>query len=210
MLDFYLSPEGLPHLPEIRRLALSNTTEADAIILQYAMEAIRLNGTFGSYRKCATTMTINDGEGRRVDVKSGDMVFCSFVSLTSSSPPFTTPSSSSSSSTNPCLCPPQVGAARDPVIFPDPDKVKTDRPLTSYLHYGSGPHACLGRDASQVALTAMLKTVAKLKNLRRAPGPKGQLKKIPRPGGFYIFMREDWGAFFPFPTSKSSLEYSEG
>ena len=81
MLDFYLSPEGLPHLPEIRRLALLNTAEADALILQYAMEAIRLNGTFGSYRKSTTTMTIDDGAGRKVDVKPGDMVFCSFVSL---------------------------------------------------------------------------------------------------------------------------------
>jgi linoleate 10R-lipoxygenase len=52
-----------------------------------------------------------------------------------------------------------------------------------------------------VALTAMLRTVAKLEGLRRAPGPQGQLKKVPRPGGFYVYMREDYGSYFVFPCS---------
>lgn len=49
----------------------------------------------------------------------------------------------------------------------------------------------------------MVKMVCRLDNLRRAPGPQGELKKIPRPGGFYIYMREDHGSYFPFPTSES-------
>lgn len=48
----------------------------------------------------------------------------------------------------------------------------------------------------------MLKVVGRLDNLRRAPGPSGQLKKISREGGFYIYMREDYGSYFPFPTSE--------
>ncbi len=80
--------------------------------------------------------------------------------------------------------------------------MRTDRPLESYIHYGEGPHACLGMEASRVSITAMMKVVGRLDNLRRAPGPQGQLKKIPRPGGFYIYMREDHGSYFPFPTSK--------
>lgn len=83
--------------------------------------------------------------------------------------------------------------------------MRVDRPLESYIHYGEGPHACLGKDASRVSITAMMKVVGRLDNLRRAPGPQGQLKKIPRPGGFYIFVREDWGGFWPFPKSKCSL-----
>jgi cytochrome P450 len=82
--------------------------------------------------------------------------------------------------------------------------VRLDRPLESYIHYGVGTHACLGKDASMTAITAMLKVVGRLDNLRRAPGPQGELKKIPRPGGFFIYMREDRGSYFPFPTSKSS------
>lgn len=96
-----------------------------------------------------------------------------------------------------------MSAARDPKIYPNPNEVRLDRPIESYINYGIGPHTCLGKDASQVALTAMLRTVGRLDNLRRAPGPQGQLKKIPRPGGFYIYMREDHGGYFVFPLSES-------
>lgn len=171
IIDFYLSDEGQMHLPEIHRLARLDNVEADEKLLHYCMEGIRLNGTFGSYRKATRSMTVDDG-GRQVPIQAGDKVFCSFV-----------------------------GAAREPKVFPDPDTVRLDRPLESYIHYGVGPHTCLGKDVSQVALTAMLKVVGGLDNLRRAPGPAGQLKKIPRPGGFYIYMRSDWGSYFPFPTT---------
>ena len=83
----------------------------------------------------------------------------------------------------------KVSANREEKVFPNPNEVDITRPLDVYIHYGLGPHTCLGQDASRVALTAMLKTVGKLDNLRRAPGPQGELKKIPRPGGFYIYMR---------------------
>lgn len=53
-----------------------------------------------------------------------------------------------------------------------------------------------------IALTSMLRVVGGLDNLRRAPGPQGELKKIPRPGGFYIYMREDQSGYFVFPMSK--------
>ncbi|KAE8146648.1 hypothetical protein BDV25DRAFT_143478 [Aspergillus avenaceus] len=73
--------------------------------------------------------------------------------------------------------------------------------MESYIHYGVGPHTCLGGEASKVALTAMLRVVGRLDNLRRAPGPQGELKKIPRPHGFYSYMREDDTSFFAFPMS---------
>jgi linoleate 10R-lipoxygenase len=91
------------------------------------------------------------------------------------------------------------------MVFPDPDNVCLTRPLESYIHYGAGPHMCLGADVSKVAITAMLKTVGRLDGLRRAPGLRGQLKKIPREGGFYVYLREDWGSLFPFPTSELTL-----
>jgi linoleate 10R-lipoxygenase len=128
-----------------------------------------MNGTFGSYRKAMKSMTIDD-DGRSVPVNEGDNIFVSFVS-----------------------------AAHDPLVYPEPETVSLNRPMESYIHYGAGPHRCLGEDVSKVA---MLKTVGRLDNLRRAPGPRGELKKIPRPGGFYIYMREDYGGYFPFPTSK--------
>ena len=78
LIDYYLSDEGSVHLPEIRRLALLDTPEADDKLMHYAMEGIRLNRTFGSYREATVTTTIDDG-GRPVSVKPGDKVFCSFV-----------------------------------------------------------------------------------------------------------------------------------
>ncbi len=148
IMDHYLSDEGLEHLPEIQRLARIDSRESDEKLLRYVNEGIRLNGTFGSYRRSEVSHVFND-DGRQVAVKPGDKVFCSFV-----------------------------GAARDPNIFPNPDRVRLDRPRDSYLHYGIGDHTCLGKEASMVALTAMLRTVGKLQNLRRAPGPQGQLKKV--------------------------------
>jgi linoleate 10R-lipoxygenase len=158
-------------LPEINRLAKIDTPESDEKLLHYAMEGIRLNGTFGSYRRSNVSATVDDG-GRHVDIKPGDKVFVSFV-----------------------------GAARDEKIFPSPNEVRIDRPMESYIHYGIGAHTCLGKEASMVALTAMLRTVGTLENLRRAPGPQGQLKKIQRPGGFYVYMREDQGSYYVFPLT---------
>jgi len=94
-----------------------------------------------------------------------------------------------------------VTASMDPKTFPDPDKVVLDRDLDTYIHYGMGPHQCLGYDISKLGLTAMLKTVGKLSNLRRAPGPQGELKKITLPGGFSMYMMANQSSYFPFPTS---------
>ncbi|KAG8625209.1 hypothetical protein KVT40_006960 [Elsinoe batatas] len=173
ILDFYLSPRGHEHWPEIRRLALLNTSAADELLLRYTQEANRINGTFGSYRVATTEGIINDEKfAGNIHVKEGDKIFVSFVK-----------------------------AGMDPDIFPDPEKVKLDRPMESYLHYGKGAHECLGRDMSRVAMTAMLKTVARLENLRPAPGEQGVLKKVDKGDGFYAYMTEDWGKFMPFPTT---------
>ena len=177
LLDFYLSPRGEAHWPTIQKLAQEDSPAAFDTLMHYAMEGIRLNGTFGSYRVATVEATIDDG-GEPVHVVPGDRVFASFVS-----------------------------ANVDPTQFPDPHDVKTDRPLESYIHYGMGDHRCLGRDASRVALTAMLKTVAKLKNLRRAQGPQGRLKTVPRPGGFYVYMTENHGSYFPFPLSEFEFPF---
>lgn len=98
----------------------------------------------------------------------------------------------------------QVDANKDPNIFPKPNDVDLRRPMESYIHYGVGPHSCLGGDASKVALAAMLRVVGSLDNLRPAPGPQGELKKIPRDNGFYTYMRQDETSFYAFPMSESS------
>lgn len=173
VVDFYMAGAGQKHWPEIKNLAHQDTDAADEKILKYVMEGMRLNGTFGGYRRATTDDVVNDtGFSGQRQIKKGDKVFVSFVK-----------------------------ASRDPSVFPDPDEVRLDRDLDSYLNYGNGPHTCLGKDASQIALAAMLKVTAKIPGLRLAPGPAGQLKKIDRGDGFYAYMTEDWGRFNPFPTT---------
>ncbi|GJC85452.1 psi-producing oxygenase A [Colletotrichum liriopes] len=172
-VDYYLSSPGSDHIQQIHKVALSpSTKETDALLLGYAMEGIRLAGTFGSYREATQDDVVIEDDGREVPVRRGDRVFVSFVS-----------------------------AAKDPEHFPLPEEVNPHRPLDSYIHYGLGPHACLGRAASQVALTEMFRALFRKKNLRRVPGPQGILKKVPRPGGFFVYMKEDWGQIWPFPVT---------
>ena len=54
---------------------------------------------------------------------------------------------------------------------------------------------------SKMALSTMLKTVARLDNLRRAPGPQGHLKAMKVEGGFSVYLKEDGSAPWPFPTT---------
>ena len=170
-LDFYLEPQNAVHLEEINRLAKLNTPEADDLILRYFMEGSRITSTVGVYRHAATMATIQDGN-RKVHVIPGDEVLLDCVT-----------------------------ASRDPIAFPEPDLVKLDRPMDSYIHYGHGPHQCLGYGVSKLAMMTMLKTVGKLDNLRRAPGAQGQIKKIAGPGGVTLYMTADHSRYFPFPTT---------
>ena len=81
-------------------------------------------------------------------------------------------------------------------------EVRLDRPEDAYITFGDGPHECLGKDLNIVFTTAIIKILARLKGLRRAPGPEGQLKSIDRAGGFKLYMDPDWSKFGPYPTSE--------
>ncbi|CAM1508862.1 Fc.00g026010.m01.CDS01 [Cosmosporella sp. VM-42] len=172
-IDWYLSPAGEKYRAELHRIATQESSEeTDALLLGYAMEGIRMAGTFGLYREAAAADVITEDDGRKINVNPGDRVFVSFVQ-----------------------------AAKDPKHFPNPMEVDPRRPLDKYIHYGVGPHTCLGRDVSQTALTELFRALFRKKNLRRVPGAQGELKKVPRPGGFFVYMAEDWGGLWPFPTT---------
>jgi cytochrome P450 len=94
-----------------------------------------------------------------------------------------------------------VKASMDPVAFPDPTEVKLDRPINSYIHYGWGPHQCAGIAASKTAMAAMFKEVMRLPNLRRAPGLQGEVKKLPAPYGYTVYLTPDWSSVWPLPTT---------
>ena len=135
------------------------------------MEGSRLHSCVGLYRTTSSAQTIHDGP------------------RTLTLPP------------NSRLMVDLVTASHDPATFPDPETVRLDRPMDSYIHYGLGPHQCLGYDISKLAMTTMLKTVARLEGLRRAPGPQGEIKKVRVEGGFELYLTADGSGFFPFPTT---------
>jgi cytochrome P450 len=117
-------------------------------------------------------MTVKDGP-RDVQVRQGDTILASFVT-----------------------------AGRDPSVFPDPDEIKLDRPDDVYIHHGWGPHACLGRPIVTVAAASALRVLARLVNLRRAPGPAGEMKSKSAPGGlFKQFLSADGSEWGPYPSS---------
>lgn len=71
-----------------------------------------------------------------------------------------------------------TAANHDASVFPDPETVKLDRPIESYMHFGWGPHQCIGREMSNVGLAALFKQIVGLKNLRRAEGNVGEVKSF--------------------------------
>ncbi|KAI1821489.1 linoleate diol synthase [Xylaria intraflava] len=172
-VDYYLTPDGSKHIPELHRIAnLPSSEENDSLLLGYCMEGIRLGGTFGAYREAEADDMIPEDDGSETAVQAKHRVFVSFAS-----------------------------ARSDAKNFPNPEEVNPNRPLDVYVSYVLGPHTCLARNTCEVALTEMFRSVFRLKNVRRAPGPKGELTRIRGPYGFDVYLREDRGAYYPFPCT---------
>ncbi|KAI0402197.1 linoleate diol synthase [Xylaria palmicola] len=172
-LDYYLGENGTKHLPELLRIAtLPPSEETDSLLLGYCMEGIRLAGTWGAYREAEVDDVIPEDDGSEVSVKAKHRIFVNFAT-----------------------------AAKDARNFPEPDEVNPRRPLNTYVTYVLGPHTCLAYNTCQVALTEMFRSIFRLKNLRRAPGAQGELKRIHSPDGYDVYLREDRGAYYPFPST---------
>jgi len=140
---------------------------------------MRLNPqAFGVFRRALSDgATIQDGE-RKITPRKGDKVFLSFY-----------------------------GTNSDESAFPDPKEIKLDRDEELYIFYGYGSHVCLGKEINITAMTAMLKAFARhLKGIRRAPGLQGQMKYILKDGLAKVYMKEDWSAWWPFPSTMK-VEY---
>jgi len=120
--------------------------------------------------------TIRDGS-RDIEVKKGENIFVNFIT-----------------------------AGRDSAKFPDPDEIKLDRPEDLYIHHGWGPHACLGRPIVTVAAASMLRVFARLSNLRRAPGPAGEMKSRLVNNSFKEFLAKDGSDWGVYPRSEYNMD----
>lgn len=80
-------------------------------------------------------------------------------------------------------------------------KITPTRALDEHPDYGLGSNPHLPRDVHIAALTEMFRVVFSKKNLRRAPGPQGELKKVAQEDGSWAYLTEDWSSISPLPTS---------
>ncbi|KAF2866163.1 hypothetical protein BDV95DRAFT_612030 [Massariosphaeria phaeospora] len=178
IIEYFLVGDGQQHWPAIQQLAQGDSEENFDKLMHYVLEGARLNGETAIVRAAAADTSITDS-GKTTTIKAGETIFISLRA-----------------------------ASHDPVVFPDPDVVDLSRPLDTYIHLGHGPHKCLGEAMTRVALTTMLREIARLKNLRVAKGLQGQVHKVPRVMGergaeypYHAYLTENWDAFFPFPCA---------
>ncbi|KAH8200682.1 hypothetical protein TruAng_005146 [Truncatella angustata] len=196
MIDYFISKDGVMHLPEVNRLARSDVPEDFDTLMHYVLEASRLSGETGALREVVQDITIQD-KGRSLDFKAGDRVTLNLRA-----------------------------ASHDPKKFPNPTELRLDRPLESYIHLGYGPHASLSQPIARVALTSMLKVIGQLDGLKPVPGPQGRIQKRmqpfpegtspPGPGSiwpgqghvwrdedvsYHLYLTEMSDSYFPFSTS---------
>lgn len=209
-IDYYLG-DGKSYLPTMYSLAHQGTEEADEKLKKYFLEGVRLRGAVAVFRDLATDQTIDDfspsvsnpsdqsglrplpstkagARGTTYNLKAGSRIL---VDLSA--------------------------ANHDGTVFPDPETVRLDRPVESYIHFGWGPHLCLGKDMSMVGLSAVFKRIVGLKNLRRVRGGRGLLKSFPASSwngqlgsvrnpdagwtGLRTYMTADQSAFWPIPST---------
>jgi linoleate 10R-lipoxygenase len=62
--------------------------------------------------------------------------------------------------------------------FPEPTSVNPRRPQASYNLNGIGFHNCPGTTYAQLTIVEIVKAIFSLKNVRRAPGNAGKLKRL--------------------------------
>lgn len=97
---------------------------------------------------------------------------------------------------------PHQASGRADTTFDSPESVNPSRPLGSYLHPGLGQHSLFGHEVFQIALTEMFRAVFRKRNLRRTPGPQGELSRIQTDGSSgFQYLTEDWSGLSPLPTS---------
>ncbi|KAI2634752.1 linoleate diol synthase precursor [Hypomontagnella submonticulosa] len=216
-LDYFLGT-GSQHMAELYRLAHEDTPEADEIFMHYLLEGIRLRGTVVVARAVSPTSPAQT---------VADDVPCLYNPSDPSGPsPIPNPASSRAASNRTYnLVPMQravidlVTASHDATAFPDPETLRLDRPLSSYLPWGAGPHKCLGEGITRVALAAAFKVLLRLPSLRRAPGPRGECKSLEfkewrgqagreavKGGGgewtgLRVYMTADQSSYSPVPTT---------
>jgi len=91
-------------------------------------------------------------------------------------------------------------AGHDSSCIPNPHQFQPGRPAEAYIHFGHGPHECLGKEITLTYCVGLLEVVARLKNLRPAPGAMGELKSI-NVGTERCYLDDTWSWLTFDPTT---------
>ncbi|KAM0789376.1 hypothetical protein ACM66B_000206 [Microbotryomycetes sp. NB124-2] len=148
VINFYLDDKQAKHREALCRLAHDDSDESDRLVRGYVLEALRLDPQVPFIPRVAKVDVDIQDGDRIVHVKAGEFMFPSLKN-----------------------------AGRDEKVYPRPDEVDPLR-ATQFRGFGYGMHECLGSRIVHHSLVATIKSVFRLKNVRRAPGPAGQLKRF--------------------------------
>jgi hypothetical protein len=146
LIDLFLSPGYEQYKERIVELAHMDPADSERELQGFVFEGMRHAGVVpGLPRVAAHDVTIVDGARGPVHIRAGQTVLIATSK-----------------------------AAMDPAAFPEPEKLNPHRPFKDYTLLGHGLHYCFGARLVGSSLSATLREVFKLKNLRRAPGKQGR------------------------------------
>ncbi|KAK4699084.1 hypothetical protein P7C70_g7182, partial [Phenoliferia sp. Uapishka_3] len=176
VINFYLRDDMKDHCQHMVHAANSTSPDSDDDLWRHILEAMRLDPQVTGIPRVANfNGSFRDGN-RDVPFKAGDMIFASIYN-----------------------------SSRDPSKIPHPNEVDVSRDPSIYNVFGAGIHNCLGAKLVRISMVAMVREVFKLKNVRRAVGPAGQLYRFKQdfagtPTPTYITAQ---ATLTPFPVSLS-------
>jgi linoleate 8R-lipoxygenase/9,12-octadecadienoate 8-hydroperoxide 8R-isomerase len=184
VLEYFLLGAGTQHWAKICAIANSDTDEAFEMLTHYVLEAVRLSSESSVLVAAGKDITVTDSDPGRTIVIKEGEEV--FVNLRA--------------------------VAYDSNVFPEPAKFDTERLLEAYDMLIEDTYGW--KEMTRVALTCMVKEVAKLKGLRAAKGAQGKVHRIIRTrggdgddGGVEVcheYLTEMWDGFWAFPCSKSA------
>jgi len=163
IVNFYLEEQNHAYRRRLIDVALSNSSTAFEILALYAREALRLDPvTVGITREVGSSMLV-PSQSEPLELHPGDLVFFSLKKAN--------------------LDGPESHASR---IHPD---IENSHNYDVFL--GDGVARLLGENFVLTTAAHTLKTIFSLKNIRRAPGPSGQLRRYTQwlhgtPQHFYL------------------------
>ncbi|EPS41013.1 hypothetical protein H072_5099 [Dactylellina haptotyla CBS 200.50] len=182
IMDWFLDDKNKTEWIAVSRLAQSDTEAANEEIKKYVLEVQRVTLTMPMIR-----VVQEDTVLKGYEVREGE-----FVQFKKQDPQVFKKGD--------VLVLDLQAGSHDESEFPNPSLVNPKRRSPNYLGYAHG-HKPKNEEISTVALTAMVKFAAKMRNLRKGREAYGNLKKVTQVNGLRTYMTPDWAEFVPYPTT---------